>query len=127
VRAQAASEFLLLSAFIFLLGAMIIILSYQYQQQSFFEKRLEKASDICAKIASEINMALKVGDSYKREFYIDKNIFSSNYSVFLWNYSIRIVFDNSSISCRTSIFSVNGIIKPGNNEINNTKGEIYVQ
>lgn len=128
MKSQVSTEFLILvSVLIFLVGATILV-SGNFQTSVFEEKVYFSAREICRKLSSEINTAVKIGNGYKREFFMEEKLFGDlDYSIDVKDYSIKIEWDNKYFSCSTLVESVNGKIKKGKNVLENKNGEIYFE
>lgn len=128
MKSQVSIEFLILvSVLIFLAGATFLTTG-TFHSNVFEEKVYASAKEICRAISSEINTAVKIGNGYEREFFIDEKLFGNlDYSVEIKDYSVKVKWENKFVSCNCLASSVNGNIKPGKNLIRNEGGEIYVE
>lgn len=128
MKSQASIEFLILvSVLIFLVGTTILV-SGNFQANFFEEKVYSSAREICRKISSEISIAVRIGDGYKREFFLEEKLFGNlDYSVEVSDYSIKIKWDGKIFSCNSLVESINGNIKGGKNVLQNKNGEIYFE
>lgn len=128
MKSQISVEFLLLtSILIFLVGATILV-SGNFQTNVFEGKVYSSAREICRKISSEISIAVKIGDGYKREFFLEEKLFGNlDYSVEVDGYSIKIKWDEKYFSCNSLVERVNGEIKRGKNVLQNKNDEIYFE
>ncbi len=128
MKSQISIEFLLLvSILIFIVGASFLA-SGIFQTNVFEDKVYSSAREICRKISSEIDIAVRMGDGYRREFSVERMLFGNlEYLVEIENYTVKIIWDNKIFSCNILAEKVNGLIKKGQNLIRNKGGEIYVE
>lgn len=128
MKSQISVEFLLLTSVLVFLVGVTLLISGNFRISIFEDRVYLSAKEICNKISSEISIAIKLGDGYRREFFLEEKLFGNlDYYVEVKDYSIKIKWDNKYFSCISAVESVNGEIKSGKNVIENKKGEIYVE
>lgn len=86
-----------------------------------------EARKLSDRIAFEINIALKAGNGYSREFYIEETFAGiSDFDILVYSYSIVIKWSQGSVSSQILTENITGSVKKGWNFIENKNGEIYV-
>ncbi len=128
MRSQVSIEFLLLASILIFLVSVSFLASGTFQASTFEDKVYSSAKEVCEKVSSEINIAVRIGDGYRRIFYVDEVLFGNlEYSIEVENFTVKIIWDNKVFSCNILTESINGVIKKGQNLIRNEGGEIYVE
>ncbi len=128
MKGQVSLEFLILLSVLILVATVTFLTSGTFQTNVFEERVYSSAMEVCKKVSSEINRAIKIGDGYERDFSLEEKLFGGiDYSVEIKNYSVIVRFDDKFASCSTLAESINGEIKKGKNVIKNENGEIYVE
>ena len=127
MKSQISVEFLLLVAILIFIVSVTFLASGSFQTNVFEEKVYSSALERCRQISSEINIAVKIGDGYRRKFYLEEALYGNlDYSIEIRNYTVSIKWNEKSVSCSILTESVNGEVKKGWNLIQNVGGEIYV-
>ncbi len=125
-KAQVSNEFLIFVTLLFLISILVFSLSSSLIFQANEVKTYEEAKKICDDIAYEINLALKVGDGYEREFFVPYEINGiADFMIKIENYSVSLEWKEYSVQSPLPIEKINGEIKKGWNIIRNVEGEIY--
>ncbi|MEM5790678.1 MAG: hypothetical protein QXP77_01355 [Candidatus Aenigmatarchaeota archaeon] len=128
MKSQISIEFLLLISVLIFLAGVSFLASGTFQTNTFEDKVYSSAREICKKISSEIDIAIRIGDGYRREFSVDEKLFGDlDYSIEIENYTVKIMWDDRVFSCNVLAENVNGVVKKGKNLIKNQGGEIYVE
>jgi len=127
VLAQVSVEFI---AFVAVLSILLFLTVYQSSTLYFqlnSARILKDAQSISDQIASEINLALKVGDGYSRIFYLPKKISDSlDYEVSVEDYRVVVKWKDGSTQSVILTKNITGQILKGKNFIRNVEGIIYV-
>jgi len=90
-KAQVSNEFLIFVTLLFLISILVFSLSSSLIFQANEVKTYEEAKKICDDIAYEINLALKVGDGYEREFFVPYEINGiADFMIKIENYSVSL-------------------------------------
>jgi hypothetical protein len=127
MRGQLTVEFLILVSVLIIMFTIFTFSEASLRERTSYIKSSEEIEELCEKIAFEINSAVKFGDSYKRNFYVDENIFGvSDFQISINTYSVFIDWDGRSTTCTISIKNITGEVKKGWNLIENINGIIYV-
>ncbi|MBI4399686.1 hypothetical protein HY570_02960 [Candidatus Micrarchaeota archaeon] len=134
-RGQAAFEFL--SYFTFFLLIFIVIFTYMGSEQAreIRVREFEISKEITDNFASEVNLAVSVGDGYKRTFTFPTKILGkTNYSVFYrkgfveltWSRGEdKFVYFSPLSTDNVTEFAVD--VEKGYLRLNNTRGVIYIK
>ena len=87
-----------------------------------------EAKKLCDRISFEINSASRAGDGYKRNFYVDENLYGiSDFTISVSEYSVFVDWDEKSVSSSIIVKNITGNIVPGQwNLIENKDGIIHV-
>jgi hypothetical protein len=86
-----------------------------------------EAKRLCDRIAFEINSAVRAGDGYKRNFYVEENLYGiSDFNITVGEYSVFIDWNKKSTSSSISTKNIAGDVSKGWNLIKNNRGNISV-
>ena len=128
MKLQVSVEFIFFVSFLLVVLLFVIIGNYSFYKRAN-ELRIENsARKLCDKIASEINLAIKLGDGYRRKFFVDysfEGITSFNISVS--DYLVSVEWYGGRVTSSILTQNISGEVKKGWNIIENNKGEIYVE
>jgi hypothetical protein len=127
VLAQVSVEFTILISVLIL----VLIATIYYNSTFFLEinsaKTQNDAQAISDQIASEINIALKIGDGYYRNFNIPNKISNvNNYNISIDDYFVLLKWKDSSVRSVIMTKNITGVLINGQNIIKNVGGIIYV-
>jgi hypothetical protein len=127
VLAQVSVEFIVFVSVL----TVILLLTIYYNSTVYMEMNSAKiynnAQGICDQIAFEINMALRVGNGYSRNFYIPYKISDSvNYNISLGNYLVVINWSGGSTQSIILTNNITANFTKGQNLIKNSNGSIRV-
>jgi hypothetical protein len=127
VLAQVSVEFIVFVSVL----TVILLLTIYYNSTVYMEMNSAKiyndAQGICDQIAFEINMALRAGDGYSRNFYIPYKISDSvNYNISLNNYLVVINWTGGSTQSIILTNNITANFTKGQNLIKNLNGSIRV-
>lgn len=125
--AQVSVEFMIFVAVL----SIFLFLTFYQNSNLFFQltlvKNFKDAQTISDQIASEINLALKVGDGYSRVFFLPEKISNSlDYEVNVEDYRVVIKWKSGSTQSVILTKNITGQIVKGKNLIKNIGGIIYV-
>lgn len=117
-------EFVLITAFVFLIVFIISLFVLSEIKSIQAEKESMLVQDLALKLQEEISLASVVEDGYLRNFSIPATLEYLNYSIMQQNQSI-------TVESKKGIFivgmpKVNGNITKGNNIIRKEGGVIYI-
>jgi uncharacterized protein (UPF0333 family) len=94
-RAQISMEFMLFCAIGLLLMITFLSLVNSWQSNLNDRKEILLVKDLAYSIQSEIYLASVVEDGYSRTFTIPKKLEGINYSVYIYNETLKIYLENS--------------------------------
>lgn len=127
MKSQVSVEFLILVSLLLVILVVVLIGGYSFSSLTNdlrIEREAKKLSD---SIASEINLAIRIGDGYKREFFVDTSFAGiTDFSIEVGNYSVFIKWYRGETSSSILVPRIEGEIKKGRNTLENRNGEIYV-
>ena len=126
--AQVSMEFMTFVAFLLILVFLMVYQNYQSFAQTENFKVYQDAQKAVDEIAFEINVALKAGNGYSRNFYVSKSLYGiSNFTVEVKDYTVKLKWNKGEVSSNIMTRNITGTVKPGGNLIKNVEGEIYVE
>ena len=128
MKGQAGIEFMALMSIMLTIVLIFVWNGLSTRQRVFDVKTNADAQELCDNIAFEINSAVKAGDGYKRNFYVQDEFFGvSNFTVTISEYSVFMDWSKKSVSSVIVTKNINGGIERGKRySIENKNGEIYV-
>jgi len=123
---SASIEFIIFSSLALAIVFLTLSYSYYYFSVTAEQSDIESIYEILNSIATEINVAVKIGDGYERYFYISsKNL---NFTLKIENYLVSINFKGNVFSKQILIKEVNGTIRFNSlNKIKNVDGKIFIE
>jgi len=132
MKGQVGVEFMILMSVMLTIVLIFVWSGLSTRQRVFDTKTNVEAQELCDYIAFEINSAVKVGDGYKRNFYVENELFGfTDFTITVSEYSVFIDWSDKSVS--SVIITENIIVVPpgpiekGNKySIENKGGDIYV-
>ncbi|RLG57038.1 MAG: hypothetical protein DRN95_06015, partial [Candidatus Hydrothermarchaeota archaeon] len=87
MRAQSSVEFLFFIGIATIIFAIFMWSNISLQNDFIGIKRNAEAKKLCDRIAFEINSAVRMGNGYKRKFYVDENLFGvSDFNISVVDY-----------------------------------------
>jgi len=128
MKGQSSVEFMVY------IGILLIILSVFLWSSNSLQSRLNdvkiqnEAQQVCDKVAFEINTAVRSGNGYKRDFYMEKDFFGvSDFEINIDDYTVYLTWNNFSVISNIITKNITGTITQGRiNSIENRGGIIYV-
>jgi hypothetical protein len=128
MKGQSSVEFMVY------IGILLIILSVFLWSSNSLQSRLNEvkiqneAQQMCDKVAFEINTAVRSGNGYKRDFYMEKNFFGvSDFEINIDDYTVYLTWTNFSVISNIITKNITGTITQGRiNSIENRGGIIHV-
>jgi len=127
MKAQVSVEFITLISILLLLLILFVWNSFSLRMEMITLSSDTEAKKLSDRIAFEINTALKAGNGYSREFYVEKSFAGiSDFDILVSTYSISIKWSQGSVSSQMLTENIIGNVKKGRNFIENKNGEIHV-
>jgi hypothetical protein len=126
MNGQIAIEFMIFVSILLVITTIAVFSNISLNQGMSSIKSDEEAKKLCERIAFEINSAVRIGDSYKRNFYIESPFGISDFNISAEAYSVFIDWDEKSVACAIATNNITGKIEKGWNLIENIGGVIYV-
>jgi len=128
MKGQSSVEFMVY------IGILLVILSVFLWSSNSLQSRLNEvkiqndAQQLCDKVAFEINTAVRSGNGYKRDFYMEKSFFGvSDFNITVDYYTVYLTWNNFSVISNIITKNITGTINEGRiNSIENRGGIIYV-
>jgi hypothetical protein len=128
MKGQSSVEFMVY------IGILLVILSVFLWSSNSLQSRLNEvkiqndAQQLCDKVAFEINTAVRSGNGYKRDFYMEKSFFGvSDFNITVDYYTVYLTWNNFSVISNIITKNITGTITEGRiNTIENRRGIIYV-
>lgn len=127
MRGQSSVEFLFFVSIAILIFTFFMWNNSSLRSQLFGIRRNAEAKRLCDRIAFEINTAVRVGDGYRRKFYVDKSLYGiSDFNITVEGYAVYLDWKGGSTSSSILVKNITGKIKKGFNLIQNINGTINV-
>ena len=124
---QVSTEFMIFMSILVVIMIIFLYSNTSMSYQAIGVKSNTEAKKLCDRIAFEINSAARIGDGYKRNFYVDENLYGiSNFNISVSEYSVFIDWDEKSVSSSIIVKNITGKITTGQNLIENKEGIINV-
>jgi len=128
MKGQSSVEFMVY------IGILLVILSVFLWSSNSLQSRLNEvkiqndAQQLCDKVAFEINTAVRSGNGYKRDFFMEKSFFGvSDFNITVDYYTVYLTWNNFSVISNIITKNITGTITEGRiNTIENRGGIIYV-
>lgn len=127
MRAQISVEFLTLVSVLLVIFLVIFFYGSRFQSETISAKIYSDARKVADDVAMEINLAAKVGDGYRRKFYVPTSIFGVDFNLTTRGYFLILEFKGGYTLAPIVVENISGDISKGWNVINNTEGFIYVE
>lgn len=127
MRGQISIEFMIFVTILALIVIALLWNNLSLQNRMIGIKTNVEAQKLSDSIAFEINAAVKAGDGYERDFYVENSFFGiSNFNISVEEYYASIDWSERSVSSRIITKNITGTISKGWNQIKNVNGEIIV-
>jgi len=127
MKGQISIEFLMFISILTVIALLFLWNNFSLNYKMIDIKSKIEAKKFCDEIAFEINAAVKAGNGYERNFYMENNFFgASDFDIYVRNYSVSIDWDKGSATCKIITKNTTGTISTGWNHIKNINGEIIV-
>ena len=126
VKAQSIIEFItLIGAALFFFTILILAVNYKISDKRYEDEDL-RVRKIALEIQSELTLAKKATDGYKRTFYIPEKINGDDYELIHDIISNRVSIRTERIKAAYELVQVNGVLIKGNNNIEKRGGIVYL-
>lgn len=126
MKAQVSVEFMAFVSILLLLLLLFVWNSFSLQKEMIALRSDTEARKLSDRIAFEINTALKAGNGYSRNFYVEDSFAGiSDFDILVNSYSVVIKWSQGSASSQILTENITGSIKKGWNFIQNKNGEIF--
>lgn len=128
MKGQSSVEFMIFISIIMMILAIFLWSNMSIQNKITGIKTKVEAQELSDKIAFEINTAVRTGDGYRRDFYVEKDFFGvSEFDISVDDYSVFIDWYKGSVVSSIIIKNITGTINKGRkNTIENKNEVIYV-
>jgi hypothetical protein len=126
MKAQASVEFLVFLSFLIVVFLVSVFNQLHLSREVTSIKSDEELKTLCGRIKFEIDSAVNLGDTYKRNFYLNAPYGNENITITIKSYYVFIDAYSKSLSCNIITNNITGAIKIGWNLIENKNGVIYV-
>ena len=127
MKGQISIEFMIFVTILTVIVTAFLWNNLSLQNRIVGIKTNVEAQKLSDSIAFEINAAVKAGDGYERNFYVENNFFGvSNFDISIAEYSVFIDWSDRSVSSRIITRNITGKVSKGWNKIKNINGEIIV-
>jgi hypothetical protein len=127
MNAQSSLEFMFYTSVLMLIMSLFLWSNASIQERFVSIKTVDEAKKVCDSIAFEIDTAVRAGDGYSREFYVEENFFGvSDFDVFVTNYVVTVDWGEGAVSSKIITENITGSVNKGWNLIRNVNGEIHV-
>jgi len=124
---QVSTEFMIFVSILVVMMTIFLWSNTSLSYQAIGIKSNTEAKKLCDRIAFEINSASRAGDGYKRNFYVDDNLYGiSDFTISVSEYSVFVDWDEKSVSSSIIVKNITGTIHTDWNLIENKDGIIYV-
>jgi|GEM_PF-6681120 hypothetical protein len=120
-------EFLTLISLVIILAILTLSFNFYYYQSYLKQKIFIELKNTAETIASEINLAVKVGDGYSHTFYLKKPKYVGDLSLQIDNYLVKLKTEDLEVLESILTKNITGNFKFDSfNQIKNLGGKIYV-
>lgn len=127
MKSQAGIELMIFVSILLLAFTSFLIGNFSFQSELITTKTSTEAQKICDEIGFEINTAVRAGNGYERNFFVEDSFFGvSEYNITVQNYTVYLDWDKGSITSTIITDNIIGSVEEGWNMIKNTGGKIYV-
>lgn len=127
MKSQVSTEFMILVSVLLVIVTIFLWTNTSMGYEIIGIKSNTEAKKLSDRIAFEINSATRIGDGYKRSFYVDENLYGiSNFTISVEEYFVSVEWDERSVSSSIITKNITGTIHQGWNLIENIEGVIYV-
>jgi len=127
MKGQVSTEFMVFMAILGVLMIIFLFSNTSLNYQAIGVKSRNEAQKLCDRIAFEINSASRIGNGYKRDFYLDDNLYGiSNFNISVENYFVSLDWEGNSVVSSIIVKNITGTVHTGWNVIKNEDGIIYV-
>ena len=127
MKGQLSVEFMIFVTILTIIVTAFLWNNLSLQNRMIGIKTNVEAQKLSDGIAFEITSAVKAGDGYERNFYVEDNFFGvSDFDIHVGGYSVSIDWTGKSVSSRITTRGITGTISKGWNKIKNVNGEIIV-
>jgi len=124
---QVSTEFMIFVSILVVMMTIFLWSNTSMSYQAIGIKSDTEAKKLCDRIAFEINSASRAGNGYKRNFYVDENLYGiSDFTISVSEYSVFVDWDEKSVSSSIIVKNITGTIHTGWNLIENKDGIIHV-
>ncbi len=123
-RAQGALEFMILIAALLFFFVVIFVIIQENISKKNVEKEKMLLQNVALGVRDEINLAAESSEGYFREFATPSSIFGREYEIEITNSLIYASMNGIGFSYR--IYTVNGEIEKGENNISKENGQVYL-
>lgn len=129
-RAQAAVEFMAITALLGLMLLVIYFISFNQGSQTRLKKEWMDGFAVCEAVAAEINNAVTIGDGYSHKFFLPYYVGeTTNYSIAFVPVEQAIEVSWGNYQCRLLVLSssVSGTPRQGENLVKNEDGVVVFE
>ena len=124
---QVSTEFMIFVSILVVMMTIFLWSNTSMSYQAIGIKSDTEAKKLCDRISFEINSASRAGNGYKRNFYVDENLYGiSDFTISVSEYSVFVDWNEKSVSSSIIVKNITGTIHTGWNLIENKDGIIYV-
>ncbi len=124
---QVSTEFMIFVSILLVLMLILLLNNTSMSYQLIGIKSDAEAKKLCDRIAFEINSASRVGNGYKRNFFVDENLYGiSNFTMSVNEYYVSLDWGKKSVSSSIIVKNITGTVHTGWNIIENRDDIIYV-
>jgi len=125
---QVSTEFMIFVSILVVIMTIFLWSNTSLSYQAIGIKSNTEAKKLCDRIAFEINSASRAGNGYKRNFFVDENLYGiSDFTISVSEYSVFVDWNGKSVSSSIIVKNITGNIVPGQwNLIENKDGIIHV-
>ena len=124
---QVSTEFMIFVSILVVMMTIFLWSNTSMSYQAIGIKSDTEAKKLCDRISFEINSASRAGNGYKRNFYVDENLYGiSDFTISVSEYSVFVDWNEKSVSSSIIVKNITGTIHTGWNLIENKDGIIHV-
>jgi hypothetical protein len=108
-------------AFLALMLIIVYIVTAGQRSEVATQSSLTEGWNLCARIASEVNTAVGVGNGYERSFYLPLDVNGESYDVSVYAQEQAVTVEWSGFACRASVLTsqLTGVPHAGLNKVKN--------
>ncbi|MDH3324240.1 MAG: hypothetical protein OEL89_01225 [Candidatus Peregrinibacteria bacterium] len=125
-KAQVGVEFMIIMGALLLFVSIFLLIIQGNTEDKRYQREDILTKEVALTVQNEINLALKSGDGYIREFKIPEKIGELEYEISVDSGVVYIRTDDGRHALTLPVIEINGSINVTNNVIEKINGVVYL-